>query len=151
MAYDGTINITGNVVATTCQINGQATPATVAVALPTVSASAIAPTAGKTPFKIALTGCTGGATTVHTYFEPGSTINANGRLTSGVTNVDVELLNGNDSTPIVLGVADASQNSHTTPIVAGAATQNYFAQYRSGGSPGTGAVSTSVTFSIAYQ
>ncbi|UBM07920.1 fimbrial protein [Cupriavidus metallidurans] len=153
---DGTINITGAVTDTSCTINGQTAPATIAVALPSVSKSTLAAanaTAGKTPFQIKLTGCSGSTlNNVHTFFELGSNVNAAGRLTSGVANVDVELLNGDDSSPIVIGAADASQNSHITPISGGAATQGYFAQYKAPtGSAGTGPVATSVTFTLAYQ
>lgn len=161
-AVDGTVTFTGTVTSNTCTINGGGTNNSFTVTLPKVSASALnaAPdnTAGRTAFNIALTSCVPASGTVHTYFEPGSTVNlSTGRLTTTVTNVEIGLLNGDDSSDIKIGATDGTtpgtQNSHAVPIsVAGAATLSYFAEYNAkAGAAGTGAVNTSVRYTLVYQ
>lgn len=133
-AADGTIQISGNVTAQTCTINGNGTGTNnFTVTLPTVSASSLAAagqTAGRTSFSIALTNCTPNSGNVHTYFETGATTNAvTGNLIldpSGATNVEIGLLNS-DYTIIKAGVSDALQNVKSTPITGGSATLNYYA------------------------
>ncbi len=85
LAYDGTINFTGKVVAQTCSVATGSR--SLSVVLPTVSTttlSADTKTAGLTPFLLQLTGCTvnlptSGADKVNAYFEP----NANTDYTTG--------------------------------------------------------------------
>jgi major type 1 subunit fimbrin (pilin) len=153
-ATDGTVTFTGAVTATTCTVNAGSPSFT--VTLPTVSVSALSTagaTAGSTAFQIALTACTAGAS-VSTYFEPGATVDSTtSRLKNAgtATNVQVGLLNGDDSSAILAGAAQASQNSHSTPITAGAATLKYFAQYvANGAAAGAGSVSASVTYTLIY-
>ncbi|AOY02134.1 fimbrial protein [Jeongeupia sp. USM3] len=157
-AADGTITFNGEVTAQTCTINGNGSGAKdFTVTLPTVSASALASAgevAGRTPFTIALSACTPNSGTVHTYFEPGPTVNAaTGRLivaAGGASNVELGLLNG-DYTRIQLGAADAAQNSKSTALAAGAATLAYAVQYEATGVAGAGAANSSVMYSIVYQ
>lgn len=156
-AADGTITFTGNVTAQTCTINGGGANNNFTVALPTVSASSLAAagqTAGRTPFKIALTACTPATGTVHTFFEPGPTTDlATGNLivaTGGASNVEIGLLNSNFSA-IKAGAADASQNSQTAAITAGSATLNYYAQYTATGAATAGAANSSVMYTLSYQ
>jgi len=160
-AVDGTINITGTVTAGTCLVNG-GSPATVAVALPSVQTSAMTTTgavAGRTPFSLAITGCAAGITGATTYFEPGPTIDTtNGNLLGGgSSNVEVQLLNGAGNSaaafsPILLGNPQASQNSGQVTIASGGATLNYYAQYFAKTAAVTaGSVSTSVQFTMIYN
>lgn len=161
-AIDGTITFTGEVTSNTCTISGNGGSNNFTVTLPKVSATALnaAPehVAGRTAFNIALTACTPASGTVHTYFEPGPTVNlGTGRLTTAVTNVEIGLLNA-DYSDIKIGAADGTtpgttQNSHAVPIsAAGTATLSYFAEYNAtAGAAGTGLVNTNVRYTLIYQ
>lgn len=153
-AADGTINITGNIVGTTCTINGGTT--NVDVALPPVSTTALAAagqTAGSTPFRIALTNCSADQK-VSTHFEAGPTVNQEtGRLivdAGGAKNVEIGLLNDAHQ-PIVAGAAHASQNSQEVDIVGGVANLDYFARYEATGVAGAGAANSRVQYTLVYQ
>ena len=152
---DGTITITGTVNSSTCKINGGNGPATIDVALPTVSTTSLnaaGAVAGRTPFSIALTGC-GSLTKATTFFEPGPTVLSDGHLknaSGNATGVEVELLN-NDFSSINLAGAPGSQNSQQATLASGAATLNYYAQYYATAAAGAGSVSTSVQFTMLYQ
>ena len=155
MAIDGTINITGEVKASTCKINNAVSPANVAVVLPTVSTTslkALGDVAGTKAFTIALTEC-GSLTKATTYFEQGANTLANGNLKNNGTagNVQVKLLNSDQSTAINLAGASTLQNSQTVDITTGAANLNYFAQYYAVGQSTGGTVNTSVQFTMQYQ
>lgn len=157
-AADGTITFTGQVTAQTCTINGGAGK-DFTVALPPVSASSLSidgATTGRTPFQIVLTACTSATGNVSAYFEAGTTIDtATGRLKNAAgtaTKVQIGLLNSDATTAIVLGAAQAAQNSQSVVIASNTATLNYFAQYvASGGAAGVGTVSTSVMYTMSYQ
>jgi major type 1 subunit fimbrin (pilin) len=159
-AVDGTITITGNVTAQTCTINGNGSGSnnfTVPlISVPTSALATAGQPAGATPFTIALTACTPASGNVHTFFEPGPTVDtATGNLiiaTGGATNVEIGLLNGSDSTPIKLGAADASQNSKSVAIgTDGTATLPYIAEYIATGAATAGAANTSVMYTLIYQ
>lgn len=162
-ATDGTITFNGKITNQTCDISGGTGGKTFQVNMPTVSVSALAAAgdvAGSTPFAISLTNCSPDSGNVSTLFEMGGTVNTNtGSLKNTVgtgmaTNVEVQLLNG-DNTAIKLGQAQASQNSNSVAISAGAATLNYIAQYSvpntSSTGAGAGTVLTSVTYSMSYN
>jgi major type 1 subunit fimbrin (pilin) len=155
-ATDGTINITGKVISSTCQINGGASPAAINVALPNVATTSLntaGAVAGRTPFNIALTGC-GSLTKATTFFEPGPTVLADGNLkntaASGASGVEVQLLNS-DFSAINLAGAAGAQNSATANINGGAATLSYYAQYYANAAAGAGNVTSSVQFTMLYQ
>lgn len=159
LATSGTINITGKVTDTTCNIsvNGQGNIAT--VTLPTVPSSALSlagNTAGTTPFSIALSDCSGTTfTTAHTFFEAGTMVEmSSGRLNNadssgGATNVQVELLNSTLS-PIKAGATDALQGDIEVDNTAGTTTLNYFARYYATGAAEAGSVNTEVDYTIIY-
>ncbi|CAB3754427.1 fimbrial protein [Burkholderia sp. MSh2] len=158
-AADGTITFNGSVTAQTCTINGNGSGSNnFSVTLLPVSTSALATAgqyAGRQGFSIALTACTPASGNVHTYFEPGPTVDsATGNLivaTGGATNVEIGLLNS-DYSRIQLGAPDASQNSKSAAIsAAGAATLNYYAQYVATGAATAGAATSSVMYSLIYQ
>jgi major type 1 subunit fimbrin (pilin) len=164
LASDGTITFTGSIDASTCTISTTGTGGSFTVALPKVSSgvlSATGQTAGDTAFTIRLTGCSDIAGNVSTNFETGVAVDqASGRLnntaaTGGATNVQIQLLNANDSTPIVIGGAPGSQNSHEVPLAsdgatppAGNATLSYIARYYATGVSTAGAVASQVTYSL---
>ena len=157
-AADGTITFTGQITAQTCTIAGNGGSNNFTVTLPTVSVSSLATagaTAGRTPFSIALSNCTPNTGNVSTYFEAGPTIDtATGQLlnASGTAKqVEVGLLNS-DSSAIMLGAAQASQNSEVVALTSGAATLNYSSQYvATGGAATAGTVNTTVMYSMTYQ
>lgn len=155
-AADGTISFNGSIVAQTCTINGNGGGSKdFAVQLPTVSASALngaGQVAGRTPFNIQLTGCSGTGN-VHAYFESGATTNVStGNLilnAGGADNVEIGLLNS-DLSPIMAGAADASQNSKGVPIASGTATLSYYAQYVATDVAGSGPADSSVMYTLVY-
>lgn len=156
MAADGTITITGDIVANTCTVTGSAGK-NVTVTLPTVGASSLATvgqTAGATPFSISLSSCPAGLTSAKTNFEVGSTVNPvtgnlkNSTAPGSATNVEVQLLSNSFQ-----GINVATNaNSQTVPISGGTATMSYYAQYiATGGAAAAGTVNTSVQYSMTYQ
>ncbi|MGY3041237.1 major type 1 subunit fimbrin (pilin) [Rhodanobacter sp. TND4EL1] len=156
---DGTISISGQVIAQTCKVDGQSagTADAKTVNLPDVltsQLSTVGATAGDKPFSIAVTGCDAALSNVHTYFTGTNIDPTSGRLTNATgnaTGVQVQLLNG-DNTIIALNSADGSQNSKSVNLVTGAATLNYKARYyASSATVGAGSVTTSVAFTMVYQ
>jgi major type 1 subunit fimbrin (pilin) len=154
-AVDGTINITGNINTSTCQINSAASPATIAVTLPTVSTTALNAAnavAGRTPFNIVLSNCGSTLTKATTFFEPGPTVLSDGNLKNNgtATGVEVQLLNSN-FTAISLNAASGSQAVTQATLASGGATIPYYAQYFANAAAGAGTVTTSVQFTMLYQ
>ncbi|EFB9948770.1 F17 fimbrial protein [Escherichia coli] len=161
LAYDGTINFTGKVVAQTCSVATGSE--SLSVILPTVSTatlSADTKTAGLTPFTIQLTGCTvpatSGADKVNAYFEPNAntdytTGNLTNTASSGASNVQIQLLNADGVKVIKLGQAAAAQNVDTVAINDANVTLRYNAQYYATGVATAGDVTSTVNYTIAYQ
>ncbi|HEY5852064.1 MAG TPA: fimbrial protein [Lysobacter sp.] len=162
LAADGTINITGELTTQTCSINGAAANGARDIAVPLQPASqsnlsTVGSTSTETPFSVTLTACTPATGTVSTRFESGANVDtATGELlTSGAggsTGLHIQLLN-QDRTVIVIGAPDATQNSAPGTLAAGAVTLNYIARYRraSAAALSVGAVTSSVTYSLAYN
>jgi len=162
-AADGTITFNGTITGQTCTISGEGGNTNFTVTLPTVSASALGTagsTAGRTPFRIALTGCDPTTGNVAAYFEPGATVDrTTGRLvnTAATTetstparNVQIGVLNSSLG-EIALGSAFSSQNSPSVALASGAATLDYYAQYVAMGTGATaGPFTTTTTYSIVY-
>ncbi|EFA4228979.1 fimbrial protein [Escherichia coli] len=160
LAYDGTINFTGKVVAQTCSVSSGSKNLT--VTLPTVSEASLAAatnTAGLTPFTIELTGCNtsaaSGAQSVKAYFEPNATTDydtGNLNITaSGANNVQIQLLNADGVTPIKLGQDATGQNVTAVQIGNAAMKLRYNAQYYATAQATAGDVSATVNYTIAYQ
>lgn len=157
-AVDGTITINGAVSSQTCTINGNGTGAAdFTVALPAVAAPSMTAdgmVAGRTPFSIAVTGCSTKSGTVSTWFEPGSNVDASthrlkNTASGGATNVQIGLLQGDTTTAMVPGQASQVANIDTTT---GNAELKYFAQYvATGGAVTAGAVSSSLTYLMSYN
>jgi major type 1 subunit fimbrin (pilin) len=163
-ASDGTITFTGSLSDTTCSINGNAagTPANIPnVSLPEVSASVLGTagaTAGRTqPIVLALTGCSGTATKAVAFFESGPTVDqSNGYLknqaaTSPATNVEVRLLNASFQPINITSGLNNDMAANGATITGGAATLNYYGEYYATGKATSGAVSTSVNYTMQYQ
>lgn len=155
-AVDGTITFTGQVNATTCQV-GAGSPVSIAVALPTVSTTALSASgqlAGYQSFNISVTKCAAG-TKATTYFEQGQNTLADGNLKNtavGGSNAEVRLFNSDQATQILLNAAAGAQQSQTvTTNGSGAGTLNYWAAYYAPAAATAGAVSTSVQFTMQYQ
>ncbi|WP_321872697.1 fimbrial protein [Burkholderia ubonensis] len=159
-ASDGTITFNGSVVATTCKINGG--NGDVTVNLPKVGANTLAAagaTAGRTPFTLALTGCTpgeGNPAKVGVVFESGANVDqTTGRLnldagTGAATNLQINVLNAQQQ-PIKVGFP-GDQNSQVVAIgTDGSATLNYFAEYYATGTAKAGAANSKVQYSLTYQ
>lgn len=158
-ATDGTITITGQVIAQTCKVDGKSagTADAKTVFLPDVLTSQLATlgaTAGEKPFSIAVTGCDASLSSVRTYFTGTNIDSTNGRLNTATGNaagVQVQLING-DGSIIALNGADAAQNSKVVTLTSGAATLDYKARYYANAATvGAGAVSTNVAFTMIYQ
>jgi major type 1 subunit fimbrin (pilin) len=160
-ASDGTITINGKITSQTCTIAGNGAGKSFTVTLPTVAAGALAvagDVAGRTGFTIGLSGCSTKSGNVSAFFEPGTSIDSTtNRLknTSGdkdaATNVQIQITNS-DGTPIQIGQAgDQKAATATVDSTLGAATMNYAAQYVATGASTSGAVSTSIVYSIRYN
>ncbi len=152
LAYDGTITFTGAVTATSCNITGGGD---FGVALPSVANTTLADsgdTAGQTQFNIVLTGCSAGAT-ASAFFEQGANVDAGtGNLISSgtATNVQLQLLNDDGSSPIDL--LDASSNNTTAAVAnGGGGTLSYYVRYFATGQSAAGTVIGTQQYTINYQ
>ncbi|HET7329636.1 fimbrial protein [Dyella sp.] len=168
-ANDGTINFTGNVSATTCQINGQQPGqnlANVNVNLKNVSTSALAQagdTANTAGFQIVVggageTACTNGST-AYVRFDPTSAaIDPNsGRLNTdagagAASNVQIQVLNGATAGTGTGSVIDLrSQDSQGVVIANNTATINLAAQYYATGAATAGTVASRVGYQVVFN
>jgi len=158
-AADGTITVTGNVVANTCRVAGT-TGTNVAVTLPDVQTIALAANgqvANTTPFQIKVSACTA-STKALAYFEPTTAIdpttdNLRNLAPAGTAaaNVQVRLLNA-DLSQIKLSAARGSQASQQiTTDGTGAGNLNYYAQYYATGTATAGALTTNVQYTMVYN
>ncbi|KWN07833.1 pilus assembly protein FimA [Burkholderia territorii] len=165
MASDGEITFNGKVVSTTCSITGGGGAnggKDMTVKLPSVSMSALSSTgevAGRTPFSIQLSGCTGDSTAVMTNFEMGDTVDsASGRLNlvSGgdadtvAQNVQINVLNESQE-QIKVGQPGTTQNSQVVALKDGGATLNYYAEYYATAAATAGSANTRVRYTLDYQ
>ncbi len=157
-AADGEINITGKIVANTCDITS-GTSGKQAVLLPTISANSLktaGQTAGRTPFTITLANCTPDSGKVSLYFEPGTgTDMTTGKLKNTAAapagNVQVGLLN-TDLSNIALNNPQGSQNSQWADISGGTVALNYYAEYyTAAGGVTAGDVKADTYFTLSYQ
>lgn len=179
LASTGTINFTGNVIASPCNAEiTLTTPAdsytssggtlTAQLTLPDVTPASFAASgsyAGRTPFSIALTECLGGVgmpTTVYTRFTSGLTASGDPAVlrntdSSGATDVGIAILQSNGTSQININ-SDHQSTSGFDPGQAlptdteGDVTLNYVAAYKSlAATVGPGAVAAQTSFEIAYH
>lgn len=158
-AYDGKIEFTGKITGQTCTINANSTK-DFSVNLPTVSTATLqtaGTVAGRTPFTISLTACNPTSGTITTYFEPGTTVDtATGRLNADTgkghaTNVQLELLNA-DNTPIIVGSTLAASGSKPTDVPqTGVVNLSYAVQYKATGAATEGNVNSRVNYTLIYN
>ncbi|UQN71424.1 type 1 fimbrial protein [Burkholderia multivorans] len=171
-ASEGTITFQGSVVASTCKINGGTNDLT--VQLPRAATNQLATvgaTAGRTPFTLALSGCTtdkkgeDGTTVipapvkkVSVAFEPGPTVNGNGRLKltgdDAAKGVEIAILNDKYQ-PIKIGADTGMQGVQVADIDTaldgtGTATLQFAAQYVATGPVTGGSANSNVTYSLTY-
>lgn len=163
IAADGTIFFEGALSGNTCDITVDGNPLPATVTLPTVTASAllgIGATAGDTLFKIVLTNCVGvsGTSTAAAFFENGSTVdydtfNLKNTASGGdeATNVQLQLLDATNQSPINVGFYNQKANSARHSIASAEAELPYAVRYYSLGSATAGLVESQVNFSIDYE
>ena len=180
LAVDGTITINGEIIDSTCKINGAAPPADILVTLPKIGQTALkneGDVAGATAFVIALTECPATLSgKVKAYFEPGPTTDYDtGNLYAYTTSegktkassipgnqasqtqfqkVQIQLANP-DSTAIKIGASEnkaAGVELQNGTDGKKTATLRYLARYyrSSSGNITPGKLYTYVQYSIAY-
>jgi len=158
-AANGTIDFRGNVIASTCSVDGGSD---LIVPLPPVSTTALADVgsvAGRSAFSLALTGCAVGdenPVKVGVIFENGTNVDqSSGRLTidsgdKAATGVQINVLDSQQNL-IPVG-APTSANTEMVAIDAdGKAKLNYFAEYYAAGAVKAGNVASRVEYSLIYQ
>ena len=179
-AVDGTITINGEIIDSTCKINGTAPPADILVTLPKIGQTALkneGDVAGATAFVIALTECPATLSgKVKAYFEPGPTVDydtgnliaytatadktkassipSNQASQTQFQKVQIQLANP-DSTAIKIGAPDntaAGVELQNGTDSKKTATLHYLARYykSSSGDITPGKLYTYVQYSIAY-
>lgn len=156
-AADGTITITGKVVAPTCSVSN-ASGGIVTVNLPTVLTTAfsgsVGSTTGATPFSLVLTGCptNPSGVTVAAQFSGANISGTDGNLVNtaaGGSNVEVQLTN---SAGTAINLSSTPTPVSATIDASGDATLSYKAQYYAAvAAVSSGAVQTSVQYTLTYQ
>jgi major type 1 subunit fimbrin (pilin) len=158
-AADGTITITGKVVANTCTFSVNGGTANNTVQLPVVFTTALGSagaTAGATPFTIKVTGCDPNLTSVQEQFG-GSNINAtDGNLKNIATATSPQTVAGNVEVQLTTSTGTAinlstNANSPVGNLSGGGVTLNYQAQYYATAAATAGLVNTTVTYTTQYQ
>jgi major type 1 subunit fimbrin (pilin) len=154
-ASSGTIDISGKVEDSVCNIEATGNAVGNTLVLPTVFKSELASdgaTAGATGFQFAMTGCpTTGS--VSAYFEITNVDSTTGNLVNKAAvpaeNVQVQIMNADGE------VIDLNTNSYNGVVAldtAGAATIDYSAQYiAKGGAATAGDVETQLVYTVRYQ
>lgn len=166
-ASTGTINFTGSLTDSTCDVNvaNQGSDATISLSnLATSSLPSLGSTAGDTDFAMVLTNCTlaAGETAVSASFAGGTTaVNTNGRLinkstATTISNVTLELLDRTNgvANPIVIGSSSQALSNEYGNIntTNGTANLNYAVRYYAeNGAATSGAVEGSVVYSLQYK
>lgn len=151
-AEQGSVNVTGVVMANTCTISD----ASKVVTLPNVGVSDLSlagSTAGETTFSITFSGCLNSTGSGTPYFESNGSISNLGRLQNAMgtaANIEVELLNSNGSS-IDLSKIGGSQAVVSAPISSNSGTIQLKARYFSLGSPQPGSFSSSLSYTMYYQ
>lgn len=168
-ASSGTITIDGSVLGSTCSVSTATggnndsgfSGGNFTVTLPGVQTTALASngdTAGATSFSMTLTGCptSPSGEEVASFFS-GTNVNStdgnlNNTTTSGASNVEIQLLNGDASVIDLTGATAYDQGSAYTAIDgSGNATLSYEAQYIATGASTAGKVTTTVDYTLVYR
>lgn len=161
----GTLTFTGNLTSATCNVvvNGAGTGDST-VTLPTLSTAKLAAAgdvAGQTTINMVVSNCTGATAgqQMNAYFESGASVDvATGRLkntavASAASNVQLQLLDKDGSTPIVAGSTSqtTANQAIAVPTTGNTATLHYGVQYYATGTTTAGVVSSNVVYSINYK
>jgi major type 1 subunit fimbrin (pilin) len=163
-AEDGRINIDGEVITSTCSLNGGTAGgpfAPITVSLPKVSKTSVTGSgAGRTPFSIAVTGCAANqAVLVGFENDPvfvnqgnGALLNAGTVVGTRAAGVEVQLINAKDQAAIVITAGTGAQK--VTPVTmnaAGGGSLDFMAQYIPNGTAITaGKVSAVAKYTLQY-
>lgn len=152
-AADGQIDITGEITATTCEINGQSGGNVVqSVTLPTITENALGSVgsfAGTTAVSFAITGCDVGMTLAEAHFEPvpgAFTATGNIANTGNAGNVEIQLLDKDYSVINLLSGSAAADLSNGDGTL-----QMHARYYAPTGGATAGTVAGSAQFSLIYQ
>ncbi|MDM2751686.1 type 1 fimbrial protein [Citrobacter sp. Cs237] len=156
-ASTGTITFTGEITASTCDVDIDGNGPSATITMPTISAAnldADAKTAGDTAFYISLSNCTGILKTASAFFEAGTNVNTNGRLTNtgSAKNVDIQLLDVTKNSSVInIGSPEQINNAGYVDVAGGSALVPYISRYYATGKSDPGTVQTAVTYSIQYK
>ncbi|WP_409318720.1 fimbrial protein [Pseudomonas sp. KCJK9016] len=155
-AYDGKVDITGEVVSNTCSVSSAGSNATVALdKISTSSLAAAGSSGGFKSFTINVTGCDSKyANGIKAGFEVGSTTDVeSGRLNliaasggNSAGNVQLQLRNA-DNTVIKIGDNSTVKGAN---VKDGKATLSYLVGYYATGTATAGAANSNVTYTLAY-
>lgn len=153
-AADGTITFTGHIVAGTCAATVSTTGAKDGeVKLGQISGNSLNAQGKTSPdqaFQITLTNCAGGGS-VSAFFDGRDKTQPDGRLNTGVQNVEIELDNG-DSSQIDLHAAKdyQSQKVKIAAFTTGTASMPFKAHYYATGVAGSGSITVPLDYTIVY-
>lgn len=162
-ATSGTINFSGMVTDTTCDvaINGQNGDTTVTLPIvPTSELASIGKTTGQTNFTMTLENCVlgqQGENTVSAFFQAGATVDNNsGRLkqtsASGAENVSLQLLDGTNGNVIFVGNSNQMESNYFANIRENTAIKlPYSVRYYAEGPVTSGIVTSSVVYNLQYK
>lgn len=160
MANTGTVTFGGELTANTCNVSVDGGNSSNTVTLPKISQSVLdsaGKTAGRTPFTMELSGCSGALKTAAAFFEQGPGVTNTGFLinTGGTAgnSVYLQLRDGSNSDAIIK-VGDRSQLTNTKflDISSGGATLLYSAEYRAASNTvSAGTVVAAVNYNIQYK
>lgn len=154
-----TVTFLGEVSDSTCDITINGTSGDVSVQLPTVQASvlsAAASTAGATPFKFVVSGCTAGTqANVGMRLVSSATTNS-GNLenisTAPADNVSVQILDDSDSSsPIDFTEGEYFTNLSALPTTGTTLEFPFTAQYHSDGAATIGKVESQLQYALTYN
>ncbi|WP_322015168.1 fimbrial protein [Paraburkholderia sp. J12] len=150
----GTVTFNGQLTADTCVINAGDINKT--VTLDTVSAQSL-PVAGATGdatnFTISVSQCPATLSSVAAHFEttnmdPATRNIINQATVSPATNVEVQLVDKDGKTPILLG---STGSFYPINAATQSATMSYYGQYYATGKTGAGNVTAVTSYTLAYQ
>ncbi|WP_028225590.1 fimbrial protein [Paraburkholderia ferrariae] len=150
----GTVTFNGKLTADTCVINAGDVNKT--VTLDTVSAQSLpnkGDTAATTNFTISVSQCPANLSSVAAHFEttnmdPDTRNIVNQAIASPATNVEVQLIDKDGKTPILLG---STGSFYPIDASAHTATMSYYGQYYATGKTEAGNVTAVASYTLAYQ
>jgi major type 1 subunit fimbrin (pilin) len=159
-----TIEFTGEISSSTCEVSLSGGTGVSSVTLPTVASDLLAAaddTAGRTEFSLSAKNCVlaTGETKVAAFFQGAETTNvdvATGYLNNTATatpakNVKLRISDGVTGTPIKVGDAGQVTSNTAATIVDGNAVMPYLVEYIATGAATAGAVRGTVVYDLTYQ